>query len=148
MPDERVAGRLAALAPEVPSLAVGEDAVTVAREDLTALMRFLKDDPECAFDFLTNLTATDYSDHFTVVYHLVSFVHGHLLTVKCDLPREEPQIPTVMDIWGGADFQEREVFDLLGVVFTGRENSRILLHEGFKGHPLRKDFEWAGGRES
>jgi len=148
MPDEKVAARLAVLAAGVPSLAVGADAVTVDRGDLLAVMRFLKEDPECAFDYLTDLTATDYTDHFTVVYHLVSFVHGHQLTVRCDIPRDDPQIPTVMDIWGGADFQEREVFDLLGVVFTGRENSRILLHEGFKGHPLRKDFEWVGGRES
>ena len=138
---------MAGLAERIPSLCVGEDAVTVAREDLLELMRFLKDDPECAFDYLTNLTAIDWADHFTVVYNLVSFAHGHLLMVKCDVPRDDPQVPSVMEIWGGADWQERETFDLLGVVFTGRDISRILLHEGFHGHPLRKDFEWAGGRD-
>lgn len=138
---------MSAVAREVPSLKVAEDAVTVAREDLLTLMRFLKEDPECAFDYLTNLTATDYADHFTVVYNLVSFGYGYVLTVRCDVPRDDPTIPSVREIWGGADWQEREAFDLLGVVFTGRELSRILLHEGFKGHPLRKDFEWVGGRE-
>lgn len=147
MPSEKVAERLAALSDSLPSLNVGEDAVTVGREDLLGLLRSLKEDTECDFNYLTNLTATDYADHLTVVYNLVSLLYGYQLTIRCDVPREDPQIPSAIEIYGGADWQEREAYDLVGVVFTGRELKRILLHEGFDGYPLRKDFTWVGGRE-
>lgn len=147
MPSEKVAERLAALGESLSTLNILEDAVTVGRNDLPALLHSLRDDPECAFNFLTNLTATDYGNHLTVVYNLVSFLYGYQLTVRCDVPRDDPQIPSVMEIYHGADWQEREAFDLIGVVFTGRDLARILLHDGFDGYPLRKDFTWAGGRD-
>ncbi|HUW66004.1 MAG TPA: NADH-quinone oxidoreductase subunit C [Spirochaetia bacterium] len=147
MPSEKVAERLAALGESLPSLNVLEDAVIVGGDDLPALLRSLKEDPDLAFNFLTNLTATDYADHLTVVYNLVSFLYGYQLTIRCDIPRDDPRIPSVMEIYPGADLQEREAYDLVGVVFTGRELKRVLLHDGFDGYPLRKDFTWAGGRD-
>ncbi|MDA8337285.1 MAG: NADH-quinone oxidoreductase subunit C [Peptococcaceae bacterium] len=147
MLDEKVAGRLPVLGESMPSLEVKENAVTVGRDELPALLRALKEDPELAFNYLTNLTATDLGDRITVVYHLVSFIYGYQLTVGCDIPRDDPRIPSVMEIYRGADWQERETYDLLGVIFEGRDLARILLHDGFEGYPLRKDFTWAGGRD-
>jgi NADH-quinone oxidoreductase subunit C len=76
-----------------------------------------------------------------VVYHFFSYVHRHDLTVKIDLPRDKPVVPSVAALWPSANWQEREQFDLLGVEFTGHPDlRRILLPEDWVGHPLRKDW--------
>lgn len=122
--------------------------VTVPAADLLSLMRELKENPEYDFNFLTSLTAVDYPEHFTVVYNLISFRHGHTLMVKVKIEdKEEPAAPSLTPLWGGANWQEREVYDLFGITFTGHPNlRRILLDDDFAGYPLRKDFEWEGGR--
>lgn len=134
-----------------PSLEVlGEGVVAVSKEELLPLMKELKENPSYAFDMLTNLTAVDYPDYFEVVYNLVSLPLNHLLMVKVKVEdKENPAVPSLCSLWGSANWQEREVYDLMGINFTGYPGhpTRILLDESFKGHPLRKDFQWEGGRE-
>ena len=97
---------------------------------------------ELAIDYLNNLTAVDYLDYLEVVYHLSSLERNHLLTIKVRCyDREHAEVPSLTPLWQGADLQEREVYDLFGVVFAGHPNlKRLLMWEGFLGHPLRKDF--------
>lgn len=132
-----------------PALEITGDQVMIAPAgDLFALMQELKN--TYGFDFLTNVTAADYADRFEVVYNLISLANGCLLMVKVPLPdKENPAVPSLCPLWAGAEWQEREVYDLLGINFTGYPGhpTRILLDDGFQGHPLRKDFQWEGGRE-
>ena len=88
------------------------------------------------------LTAVDYIDYFEVVYRLTSLRHNHSAVLKTRVyERDEPVVPSVVPVWKGADLQEREVFDLMGVRFEGHPDlKRIPTWEGFEGHPLRKDF--------
>lgn len=104
--------------------------------------RFLRD--ELGFDYLSNLTAVEWPERFEVVYHLYGMQKGlGLLTVKVPCAdKSDPVVPSVVDIWKSADFQEREEYDLMGIRFEGHPNlKRIMMWEGFVGHPLRKDFE-------
>tara|TARA_Y100000588_G_scaffold394643_1_gene516236 strand:- start:1813 stop:2256 length:444 start_codon:yes stop_codon:yes gene_type:complete len=103
---------------------------------------FLKSDPDLDFNFLNSISAVDYIDHFEVVYHLTSLNKGHTAVMKALLSgREELVMPSVYHVWRGADFQEREIWDLMGISFDGHPNlKRIMLWEGFDGHPLRKDY--------
>ena len=134
--------------------AIGEsfpDAVVDARgtdvwiepESISEVMRALRDEPEFRFELLSSVTAVDYISYFEVVYHLTSLTRNATAVVKskCGLGRDEAKVPSVVDIWRGADLQEREVWDLMGIIFEGHPNhKRIMLWEGFPGHPLRKDF--------
>jgi len=101
---------------------------------------------EMGFDYLTHLAASDYADRIEVVYNLYSTrpdLQGPSIPFKVRIPdRENPQVSSVTPIWPSADFQEREVWDMFGVRFDGHPNlKRILLWEGFEGHPLRKDWQ-------
>lgn len=119
-----------------------EGAVRVGADALLELLAFLQADAACDFDRLGNLTAVDYPDRFELVYHLHSSQKRHTIAVKADLPKDAPAAPSVTALWPSANFQEREVYDLLGVRFTGHPNlTRILLPDDFAGHPLRKDFK-------
>lgn len=104
--------------------------------------RLLKDDESLDFSFLNAVTAVDYVEYFEMVYHLISLRRNSSLVVKSRLyGRENLKAPSVYEVWKGADLQEREVWDLMGIHFEGHPNmKRILLWEGFPGHPLRKDF--------
>ena len=116
--------------------------IVVEGESLYSVAQFLRDTPDLDFDYLNCLVGTDYVDHIEVVYILESYQHNHrlFLKVRC-YDRENPVLPSVVGLWKGADYQEREVFDLLGITFTGHPNlKRIFLWEGFEGHPLRRDF--------
>ncbi|MEW5953797.1 MAG: NADH-quinone oxidoreductase subunit C [Bacillota bacterium] len=128
---------------------VNEQLTVVAPLDnLMDLMQELKHTYH--LDYLTNLTAVDYPDEnrFEIVYNINSIGHGYSIMVKTGVSRDNPVVPSVFPVWGGAVWQEREVYDLLGIVFTGHPNlKRILTNDGFEGHPLRKDFEWVGGRQ-
>jgi NADH-quinone oxidoreductase subunit C len=117
--------------------------VVVAPAMVKEVARFLKGDPALAFDSLMCLSGVDYKDRFAVAYHLHSLKHRHAVGVKAFLPRENPSLPTVDDVWPAANFQEREAFDLFGIVFTGSKDlRRILLPEDWEGHPLRKDYKY------
>ena len=114
----------------------------VKSEALFDLASFLKTEPGLDFDYLTSITAVDYYDYFEVVYQLTSIKHNHSLVVKTRCyGRDNPTVPSVVSLWRGADFQEREIYDLMGISFDGHPNlKRIFLWEGFQGHPLRKDY--------
>ena len=121
---------------------VCQDSLLVNSEFLPAIASFLKDTPELDFDYLNYITGIDYQEYFELAYKLVSLKHNHslVLKVRCN-QRDNPTVPSLVSLWQGANFQEREIFDLLGIIFDGHPNmKRIFLWDGFKGHPLRKDF--------
>lgn len=113
----------------------------VRPERIVEVCRFLKETPGLDFDYLVAITGVDYIEYFEIVYHLVSLRHNHSAVLKTRLyGRDEPTLPSLVPLWQGADLQEREVYDLMGVRFAGHPNlKRILTWEGFPGHPLRKD---------
>ena len=119
-----------------------ESAVWVAPSSIAAAARFLHDEPSLDFQFLNSISAVDFIEYFELVYHLTSLRQQHTAVVKARVyGREEPSLPSVYQVWRGADFQEREIWDLMGVRFDGHPNmKRIMLWEGFEGHPLRKDY--------
>lgn len=116
--------------------------VVIKSEAVPSVLRFLKDSPEFNLDYLTAVSGVDYLEYFEVVYHLTSMGKKHTLVVKTRCyTRDNPEIPSVTSLWQGADFQEREIYDLLGINFRGHPNlKRIALWEGFEGYPLRKDY--------
>ena len=123
---------------------LGDATVVVDKERLVEVMRLLRDDPELAFDMLTDLTCVDYlgeQPRFEMVYHLYSVTQNHRLRVKARVPEQPCEIDTLCPLWASANWMEREVWDLYGVRFTGHPDPRrILLYEEFQGHPLRKDY--------
>ena len=129
---------------QFPGAAVGFDssAILLKSESILEVCRFLNKTAGLDFDYLVNLTGVDYLDYLEVVYHLLSLKHNHSLVLKTRCyNREQPVVPSVTSVWQGADFQEREIYDLLGIRFEGHPNmKRIFLWEGFKGHPLRRDY--------
>ena len=132
------------LQPAAPNAVVGWDAaaVWVAPAAIAQVAGALHDDPELDFRYLNAISAVDFVAHFELIYHLTSLNRRHTGIVRSRIHgREEPTAPSVVGVWQGADFQEREIWDLMGVRFTGHPNmKRIMLWEGFDGHPLRKDF--------
>ncbi len=119
----------------------GLTVVTAPADEVYAVLRALRDDEPFFMDTLGDLTAVDYPDRLDVVYHLYSSACGHKLAVKTSVAKGAAALPSVTGLWPAAGFAEREAYDLLGVTFTGHPNlTRILLPEGFEGHPLRKDY--------
>jgi NADH-quinone oxidoreductase subunit C len=112
-------------------------------EAIVEVCRYLRDDPELKFEILSDLTAIDLpkQEMIQLLYHLYSYTHKHAIVLKVNLPRDNPQVATVENIWKAANWFEREVFDLFGVIFAGHSDlRRILLPEDWVGHPLRKDY--------
>lgn len=145
--------------------AAGPDSfITVDPGRLVEVCTFLRDDPRLRFEILNDITGTDYLEpdpkkaakagfesHLEVVYHLSSFAFpGRRFALKAVLPRwkgaapgELPEVPSLAGVWATADWQEREVYDLLGVRFVGHPDlTRILLADDWVGYPLRKDYEF------
>lgn len=115
--------------------------IKATADKIAMVMGELKNNPKYKLDILMNLSSVDYKDNFTIVYHLNSLEYLHKLTVKVELDRNNPVIPSITSVYSSANVQEREVYDLMGIVFTGHPNlKRILLTDEFVGHPLRKDF--------
>lgn len=138
---EALARRLQEAAPDAV-IDWNDAAVWVRPEAMGDVAGFLHDDAELDFSFLNAVSAVDFVEYFELVYHLTSIEKGHTGVVKSRVyGREEPTAASVVSVWRGADFQEREIWDLMGVRFKGHPNmKRIMLWEGFEGHPLRKDF--------
>lgn len=134
----------AALKKEFPAAITetGADYVVVTPESFREVAQYVKDDAVLALEFLVGETAVDYYDYFEVVCHLLSMKKKHSFTLKTRLvDRENPSLPSLYPVFQGADFQEREIYDLMGISFEGHPDlRRIVLWEGFPGHPLRKDF--------
>jgi NADH-quinone oxidoreductase subunit C len=124
----------------------GEVTVSVARGKIAEICRFLK--TECAFDVLTDLSGVDnYGDdpRYEVDYLLYSLTHHNHLRLKIGVPENDLVVESVTGVWSGANWHEREAFDMFGVKFRGHPNlKRILMWEGYPHHPLRKDFPLAG----
>ncbi len=119
----------------------GKDAAIVVKgENLLELAQYLRDEEE--YDYCSSVTGVDYPDHFEVVYHLYcTKKEGGPVILKVHAQREKPEVPSVVGVWPAANWQEREAWDLMGIRFSGHPNlTRILMWEGFEGHPLRKDF--------
>jgi len=116
--------------------------VAVPAAQLVELGRYLRFDPPLSFDYLSFVTSIDWKTHFEVVYYLVSTLHKHKLVLKVKVEdRVNPEVPTISPLWPTADWQEREIFDLMGIRFAGHYNlRRILLPDDWEGYPLRKDY--------
>jgi len=131
---------------KIQSVAVSaqkEVIVITKPESYLSLCRDLRDKAGYDFQHLSNLTAVDYpkESKITIVCHLWSYKHFHQLTLKVDLDRNSPKITTVENVWKSANWLEREVFDLYGVIFEGHSDlRRIMMPEDYDKFPLRKDF--------
>lgn len=128
--------------------------IRVQPEHLREVGGFLRDDHRCKFEQLSDVTCVDYlnfpdaEDRFGVVYNLLSISLNHRLFLKVFLNDPTPRVPTLWPIWHGAEWTEREVFDMFGIQFDGHPDlRRILMPEGFVDHPLRKDYPLRGKGE-
>lgn len=121
---------------------VTETGVYVRPEDLLEVASLLKETPGLEFNYLVSITGVDYVDYFEVVYHLVSLSKNHSAVIKVKVyGRDEPVLASLCPLWKGAELQEREVYDLMGIHFDGHPDlKRVFLWDEFPGHPLRKDF--------
>ena len=129
------------------AVAHGELTLTVTPTHLLALMEYLRDDATCRFSTLIDITGVDYPERparFDVVYHLLSMYRNQRIRVKAAV-REEEMVPSLVSLHPGANWYERETFDMFGIIFQGHPDLRRLLTDyGFRGHPLRKDFPTTG----
>jgi NADH-quinone oxidoreductase subunit C len=129
-------------------LARDEVTLLVGRDELVGTLVRLRDQPELSFGFLSSLTATDHPSkdpRFWVAYELRSVEHAHRMRVKVGLRGDDPRLPSITGLFPTANWHEREVWDLFGLVFDGHPDlDRILLPDDWEGHPLRKDEELGG----
>jgi len=123
-------------------LEAAPEAATVEVGWLVRVCAFLRDESQLRFEFLSSLTAVDRLEYFEVVYHLTSIRLNQMTAVKVRAEdRENPRVPSVTTVWEGANLQEREAYDLMGIVFEGHPDMRrVFLWDGFDGYPLRKDY--------
>ena len=130
---------------ETYELSLGDPVIRILRENMQGFFRLLKLDSELSFNVCLNVTAVDWLDQkkerFEVVYHLLSLAHLHRLRVKIALSENDCEVASLVSVWPGANWMEREVFDMYGIRFSGHPDlRRILMYDEFKGHPLRKDY--------
>ena len=151
MDNATVIERLRAALPEAIQKSAeyrGDLNIYVAPDALVDVARFLRDDELLSYKFLDNLCGVDYlgrDPRFEVVYHLLSFKNRHRICLKVGLPERQPAVPTLTNLWATANWQERETFDLFGIIFTGHPGlQRILLPDDWEGYPLRKDVPLGG----
>lgn len=127
-----------------------EMTIYVNRSHIRGACEILRDDPECAFNFLSDVTCVDWfpaEPRFEVIYHLLSIPKKERVRLKVRLDGTSPVIDSVMPVWPGANYFEREVFDLFGIRFSGHPYlRRLLMPEDWEGHPLRKDYPVEGYR--
>lgn len=115
--------------------------VNVSPDSIKEICMFLRDETGLEFDYLANLTGMDYKDSLGVVYHLYSIKHNHYFVLKVTLDRTKPMLPTVERVWKTANWHEREVYDMFGVIFLDHPDlQRILCPDDWEGFPLRKDY--------
>ncbi len=113
--------------------------VKIDRDMILDVSKFLFE--ELDFKFFSTITAVDFPDRFECIYH-ISREDGIMILLKAKIPKNDPKIKSVVSIWPGANWHEREAYDLMGIVFEGHPDlRRIFLPEDFEGHPLRKDFK-------
>lgn len=139
----------------------GQVSVIVKKDRIRDIMEYLHDTPELCFGLLRDLCGVDYygkkSPRFEVVYQLFSITHRHAIRIRAEVPEDDATIDSVCQVWDGANWHERECFDMFGIRFRGHPDPRrILMPDDWDGHPLRKDYpleselgdrEWPGMRE-
>ncbi|HEX5367975.1 MAG TPA: NADH-quinone oxidoreductase subunit C [Dehalococcoidia bacterium] len=140
IPGTEVAERITVAHPGAV-LESNKHSVTVAADRVAEVARFLRDDAEFDCKFLNTMLGVDWLEHFDVVYVLSSMAKNHELVLEARCNHDDPVVQSVSRVWQGAVLQEREIYDLMGISFSGHPDlKRIFLWEGFPGHPLRKDF--------
>lgn len=126
----------------------GELTIVVPKEKIVEVCRFLRDDSELRYDFLSDLCGIDMYipvNRFGVIYNLFSLSTKHRLRLKTFTQEENPKVPTVTGVWPTANWHERETYDMFGIVFEGHPDlRRMYMPEEFEYHPLRKDFPLMG----
>ncbi len=122
----------------------GDETIIVDPQGLKEVLIYAKENKDLDFDLMLDICGVDYlgrKPRFEVVYHLYSIPQNHRIRIKAPLPEENCKVPTCIDLWKSADWFERETYDMVGIVFEGHPHlKRLLLFEGFEGHPLRKDY--------
>lgn len=125
-----------------------QTSVIVKKGRIVDLCRYLHDEPDLYFDYLADLCGVDYPDRlprFEIVYNLYSIRHRHRIRLKAGVPEEDLNIDSVIPVWTGANWHERETYDMYGIQFKGHPDlRRILLPEDWNGYPLRKDYPLRG----
>jgi NADH/F420H2 dehydrogenase subunit C len=126
----------------------GELTLLIKKEEMVSLCRFLHDDPEMSFDHITDICSLDFpedEERFEMVYMFYSISKKHRIRIKARISEEECTIDSISSIWKGANFMEREVYDMMGIRFNHHPDlRRIMMPEDFEGYPLRKDFPTEG----
>jgi len=122
----------------------GHRSLLVPPEQGLAVARLLRDDAELRLDYCSNATGVDWPDFLEAVYHLYSMEKKHgpiIIRLRTEDRSDKNHLPSLTPVWRGCEFQEREIFDLFGIVFDGHPDlRRILMWDGFKDHPMRKDY--------
>jgi NADH-quinone oxidoreductase subunit C len=128
----------------------GEAHVVLDPAAMFEAMRIIRDDEQLDGKFLVQMCSVDLNTRIDVVYHFASLAQNHIFQVKVPADHEHPRVASIVPLWKGAILQEREVYDLMGVVFEGHPDlTRLFLWDKFPGHPLRKDFMgMPGGQKS
>jgi NADH-quinone oxidoreductase subunit C len=125
---------------------LGDAVIHVAPDSLPKVAKFLKEDPDMDFDYLSHITGVDYLDQdqdprYEAVYELHSMDQNHTIRIRVGLQEDEPSVPTVCEIWKGAMYPEQELFDMYGFNVAGHPKlERLIMPEDWEGHPLRKDY--------
>jgi NADH-quinone oxidoreductase subunit C len=115
--------------------------IVIEPENLLEICDFLKTHSEFWFDYLIFISALDFQESLQAVYALASYKYNHVLFLKVALPRDQAEIPSLYGLWSGADWHERETYDLFGIKFTGHPDlQRIMMPPDWEGYPLRKDY--------
>lgn len=126
----------------------GELTLSIKKEEIVSLCRFLHDDPEMNFDHITDICSLDFPEdegRFEMVYMFYSIPKKHRIRIKARISEEDCTIDSISSIWKGANFMEREVYDMMGIRFNHHPDlRRIMMPEDFEGYPLRKDFPTEG----
>lgn len=125
-------------------LKVVRDSLLIEKsEQLLPVITFLKENSETRLDYLSSVTGADYLKFLECVYHLYSIeLKGPMVTLRVRTNREHPSVPSLVSVYRGAEFQEREAYDMFGIVFEGHPDlRRIFMWDGFEGWPLRKDYQ-------
>ncbi len=121
----------------------GDISLSIDRARLLDIAQFLRDDPQLNYQLLENLCGVDYlgrQPRFEVVYHFFSFYHYHRVCLKVGVPEDDPNVPSLSRLWPTATWQEREAYDMFGILFQDHPSlERILMPEDWEGHPQRKD---------
>ena len=123
---------------------LGNETVIIKKEALLDVCKFIKENRQLMMDMLVDLTCVDYpqeAKRFIVVYHFYSTVNKYRIRIKVPVSEDDPYVDSLTELWPSANWTEREVYDMYGVKFNNHPNlKRILMYDGFEGHPLRKDY--------